>query len=164
MAEMEELKECMSDVLLCVPELHLHVLLPAANSPAPAALKSTLESRGVLSQLKAQIRAEIFSSLDASESQADKPVPPRENYLINELLREYLEFNGYRYTLSVLLQEAGQTGERLDRSVVARELRLGETEVSAELPLMYGALAQLQYGPQGVAPGGGGGGGGGSGA
>ena len=33
----------------------------------------------------------------------DKPSLSNENMLINELIREYLEFNKYKYTLSVLM-------------------------------------------------------------
>jgi lisH domain-containing protein FOPNL len=32
-----------------------------------------------------------------------KPDPPREVFLINELIRDYLEFQGYKHTLSVFL-------------------------------------------------------------
>lgn len=51
-------------------------------------------------QLKAGIRAEVFGVLDNT----GQPRPPlsHENLLINELIREYLEFNKYRYTASVL--------------------------------------------------------------
>lgn len=65
-----------------------------------SAIKETLESRGVWAQLKAGIRAEVFSALEDQ----GKPRPPlsHENLLINELIREYLEFNKYRYTTSVL--------------------------------------------------------------
>lgn len=65
-----------------------------------SAIKETLESRGVWAQLKAGIRAEVFGVLDNT----GEPRPPlsHENLLINELIREYLEFNKYRYTASVL--------------------------------------------------------------
>uniref|UniRef100_A0A667HVA8 FGFR1OP N-terminal like n=1 Tax=Lynx canadensis TaxID=61383 RepID=A0A667HVA8_LYNCA len=66
-----------------------------------AVLKDTLEKRGVLGHLKARIRAEVFNALhDESE-----PRPPlsHENLLINELIREYLEFN--KYTASVLISD-----------------------------------------------------------
>uniref|UniRef100_A0A8C8XEM0 Centrosomal protein 20 n=2 Tax=Panthera TaxID=9688 RepID=A0A8C8XEM0_PANLE len=68
-----------------------------------AVLKDTLEKRGVLGHLKARIRAEVFNALnDESE-----PRPPlsHENLLINELIREYLEFNKYKYTASVLISD-----------------------------------------------------------
>lgn len=64
------------------------------------AVRETLESRGVLAQLKARIRAEVFSALD--DQREPRPPLSHENLLINELIREYLEFNKYRYTASVL--------------------------------------------------------------
>lgn len=63
-------------------------------------MRDTLESRGVLSQLKARIRAEVFSALD--DQREPRPPLSHENLLINELIREYLEFNKYRYAASVL--------------------------------------------------------------
>lgn len=65
-----------------------------------SAIKEALESRGVLAQLKAGVRAEVFGALDNRGG----PRPPlsHENLLVNELIREYLEFNKYRYTASVL--------------------------------------------------------------
>ena len=63
-------------------------------------VKETLEHRGILNQLKARIRAEVFSALD--DQTEEKPSLSNENLLINELIREYLEFNKYKYTASVL--------------------------------------------------------------
>uniref|UniRef100_A0A8C7BVH8 Centrosomal protein 20 n=1 Tax=Neovison vison TaxID=452646 RepID=A0A8C7BVH8_NEOVI len=71
-----------------------------------AVLKDTLEKRGVLGHLKARIRAEVFNALD-DESEPRPPLS-HENLLINELIREYLEFNKYKYTASVLI-----SGDRL---------------------------------------------------
>ena len=64
-------------------------------------VKDTLETRGVLGQLKARLRAEVFNALD-DQSEVG-PQLSNENMLINELIREYLEFNKYKYTSSVLL-------------------------------------------------------------
>jgi len=61
----------------------------------------TLENRGILGQLRARIRAEVFSALnDPTDS---RPEVSRENFLINELIREYLDFNHYKYASSVLV-------------------------------------------------------------
>ena len=49
----------------------------------------TLETRGVLGQVKAKVRAEIFAALD--DEKVDRPELPPENVLINEMIREYLE-------------------------------------------------------------------------
>ncbi|XP_068942646.1 centrosomal protein 20 isoform X2 [Petaurus breviceps papuanus] len=69
-----------------------------------AVLKDTLEKRGVLGHLRAKIRAEVFNALD---DQGEKPPHlSHENLLINELIREYLEFNKYKYSASVLTADA----------------------------------------------------------
>nr|XP_020758608.1 lisH domain-containing protein FOPNL-like isoform X2 [Odocoileus virginianus texanus] len=69
-----------------------------------AVLKDTLEKRGVLRHLKARVRAEVFSALD--DESEPQPSLSHENFLINELIREYLEFNKYKYTASVLIAES----------------------------------------------------------
>uniref|UniRef100_A0A452THQ3 Centrosomal protein 20 n=2 Tax=Ursus maritimus TaxID=29073 RepID=A0A452THQ3_URSMA len=89
-----------------------------------AVLKDTLEKRGVLGLLKARIRAEVFSALD-DESEPRPPLS-HENLLINELIREYLEFNKYKYTASVLISESGQPLVPLDRQFLIRELNAFE--------------------------------------
>ncbi|XP_058290049.1 centrosomal protein 20 isoform X3 [Hylobates moloch] len=68
-----------------------------------AVLKDTLEKKGVLGHLKARIRAEVFSALD--DDREPRPSLSHENLLINELIREYLEFNKYKYTASVLIAD-----------------------------------------------------------
>ncbi|KAF4792002.1 FGFR1OP N-terminal like protein [Turdus rufiventris] len=65
-----------------------------------AVLKDTLEKRGALAQIKARIRAEVFNALD--DQSEPRPTLSRENLLINELIREYLDYNKYKYTASVL--------------------------------------------------------------
>ncbi|XP_027540108.1 lisH domain-containing protein FOPNL isoform X2 [Neopelma chrysocephalum] len=89
-----------------------------------AVLKDTLEKRGALGEIKARIRAEVFNALDDQS----EPRPPlsHENLLINELIREYLEYNRYKYTASVLTAESGQPEEPLDRQFLAKELNVVE--------------------------------------
>lgn len=69
-------------------------------------LKETLEERGVLTKIKARIRAEIFNSLN--EQAQDKATLTNDNLVINELIREYLEYNNYNHALSVFIPESGQ--------------------------------------------------------
>ena len=108
-------------------------------------LKDTLENRGVLGQVKARIRAEIFAALD------DNSLPPpklsNENLIINELIREYLEYNNYRQSLSVFLPETGQPQEaalELKRSFLAKQLQVNENSNSERVPLLYGLLSKYQ--------------------
>jgi len=72
-------------------------------------LKETLESKGVLNDIRAKIRAEVFTALDSEN--AGKPKLSNENLIINEMIREYLEYNKYYNSMSVLMTESGQPHE-----------------------------------------------------
>lgn len=102
-------------------------------------LKETLDNRGVLNQIRARIRAEVFSALD--DETDSKPILSNENMFINELIREYLEFNKYKYANSVLLSESGQPKEAIDRNFLAAELNIKENDTADKLPLLYGLVS-----------------------
>lgn len=53
------------------------------------ALVESLETKGVMGELRARIHKEIFEALDDAE--VARPRPPRDNVIINELIREYLD-------------------------------------------------------------------------
>ncbi|XP_054848214.1 centrosomal protein 20 [Eublepharis macularius] len=108
-----------------------------------AVLKDTLEKRGTLGQIKARIRAEVFNALD-DQSEARPPLS-HENLLINELIREYLVFNKYKYAASVLTAESGQPEVPLDRDFLVHELNVVEDPNSRSVPLLYGIVAQLLH-------------------
>ena len=72
-------------------------------------MRETLESKGVLGDLRARIRASVFATMD--EKDDPKPRLCHENLLLNEAIREYLEFAGYKHTLGVFM--AGKTAEPL---------------------------------------------------
>ncbi|XP_052052019.1 centrosomal protein 20 isoform X2 [Apodemus sylvaticus] len=99
-----------------------------------AVLKDTLERRGVLGHLKARIRAEVFNALD--DDREPRPSLSHENLLINELIREYLEFNKYKYTASVLIAESGQPVVPLDRQFLIRELNAFEESKDNSIPFL----------------------------
>uniref|UniRef100_A0A1A8GXA1 Centrosomal protein 20 n=1 Tax=Nothobranchius korthausae TaxID=1143690 RepID=A0A1A8GXA1_9TELE len=113
----------------------------ATMSELKSAVRETLEARGVLGQLKARIRAEVFSALD--DQREPRPPLSHENLLINELIREYLEFNKYRYTASVLTAEAGQPEASLDRQFLANEMKITEDPSSKTVPLLYGLVSHF---------------------
>lgn len=109
-----------------------------------AVLKETLENRGVLSQVRARIRAEVFNALD--EQTEVKPSLSNENLLINELIREYLEFNKYKYTNSVLTVESGQPKDPIERRFLAKELHIEDTRDSSKVPILYGIVSHFLQG------------------
>ena len=97
---------------------HNHRHQPNPTLEIINALKETLQRTGTLDTIRAQLRADVFQciteclpSLSASKSapstQSSLPAPPIENILINEIIAEYLAFNGYQHTLSVFASETG---------------------------------------------------------
>ncbi|XP_028299600.1 centrosomal protein 20 [Gouania willdenowi] len=115
----------------------------ATMTELKCAVRDTLESRGVLAQLKARIRAEVFSALN--EQREPRPPLSHENLLINELIREYLEFNQYRNTASVLTAESGQPEVPLSRHFLSEELKVAEDANSKSVPLLYGLVSHFVH-------------------
>lgn len=65
-------------------------------------LKEALDNKGVTNEVKSRLRAEVFSILE--DNTFEKPRVSQENLLINELIREYMDFNHYKYSKSVFLK------------------------------------------------------------
>eukprot|EP00397_Hematodinium_sp_SG-2012_P070237 GEMP01126989.1.p1 GENE.GEMP01126989.1~~GEMP01126989.1.p1 ORF type:complete len:132 (+),score=20.92 GEMP01126989.1:102-497(+) len=106
------------------------------------ALANALEHRGVLGKIKAQIQNEIFDSLD--DPTVQRPPLPPENVIINELIREYLEYNQYNHALSVFLAESGHPDEKpFPREFLARELKLEGDLRAMSMPLLYGLIGSI---------------------
>jgi hypothetical protein len=77
----------------------------------------------------AGIRLDPFTWKCGSQEEP-KPALSHENVVINELIREYLEYNHYKHTLSVLIPESGQPLDRVDRAYLAQELNIQEDRTS----------------------------------
>ncbi|NXY84004.1 FOPNL protein, partial [Alcedo cyanopectus] len=107
-------------------------------------LRDTLEKRGALGEIKARIRAEVFNALD--DQSVPRPPLSHENLLINEIIREYLEYNKYKYTASVLTAESGQPEVPLDRQFLAKELNIVEDTNGKAVPLLYGIISHFLHG------------------
>ena len=112
---------------------------PAMND-LTAAIKETLENGGVMNDLRGKVRAEIFRALE--DTTLERPKLPSDNLLINELIREYLTFNNYQNTLSVLMQESRQPHQKLDRNFLCSELHVKSTS-SPDTPLLYGLVSHF---------------------
>lgn len=76
-----------------------------------------------------------------------KPSLSNENLIINELFREYLEFNHYKHTLAVFMPETGQPVDRpFSRPFLAEQLNVTENETTRKIPLLYSILADMRTG------------------
>ena len=106
------------------------------------ALKETLEQKGVLNKIRGIMRQSIFEAIE-SEDKA-QPKISNENLIINELIKEYLNYNNYLHSLSVFNAETGQPKEGLDRAFIANKLNIIETNSSRQLPLLYSIIFGLQ--------------------
>lgn len=111
------------------------VLLPcSAVVLCLSALLHTLAAKGSLGQMKARIRSEIFSALDQSDDSQPRAPLSNTNLLINELIREYMMFNQYRYSLNVFLPETNQPEvPPFDRAFIAQELHVQENQHSVQM-------------------------------
>ncbi|XP_034297344.1 centrosomal protein 20 [Pantherophis guttatus] len=115
-----------------------------------AALKEALGRSGALGQVRARVRAEVFAALD--DPGEPRPAAPRETLLLNELIREYLQFQRFHSSASVFLAESGQPEIPLDRDFLAKELHVVEDPSSRSVPLLYGILTQLLQGNEDKGP------------
>jgi lisH domain-containing protein FOPNL len=98
-------------------------------------LKEHLEKNGTLNEIRSKLRSDIFNTLNNSGK--NQQGLSNQNLIINELIREYLAFNNYNYTNSVLIPEAGQPEKPLDRKIVSSQLNLVESAETRQIPLLY---------------------------
>lgn len=107
------------------------------GTPAFSAVKDSLDREGKLGKFKAELRAAVMSILNRSPS--DKPLPqvPAETRLLNDLIREYLIWNGYLYADQILLAESGQNSEKPSREYLATKLGVADDAKTAKIPLLY---------------------------
>ena len=98
------------------------------------AVVASLKESGKLGQITAEIRAEVYKILSEDEKDRDKIPLCKENFIINELIREYLQFNGYSNSLSVFMHETGQPEEPMNRDFLAHSL---EVTPHKQIPILY---------------------------
>ena len=121
--------------------------LNAATNLLTDAVKTCLEETGTLGRIHCQIRSDIVSALKSNpDDNEDKKEPhlSADNFLINELLREYLDWNGYVHAKDVLSAESGQPKLGLDRRELEKALGLECGPNAAKVPLLYSIVANLK--------------------
>lgn len=58
---------------------------------------------GKLNKFKGELRAAVMSVLSKSAGHQNSPGLPEDTHILNELIREYLDWNGYRYSEQILV-------------------------------------------------------------
>ncbi|MEE6475275.1 hypothetical protein FKM82_010676 [Ascaphus truei] len=109
-------------------------------------LIQTLENSGVLNKIKAELRASVFLALEEQEKVENK-IPlvneslkkflnARDGRLIASLFSEFLQFFNLDFTLAVFQPEACLENGPDDRSPLARDLGIIESEGAKSGPLI----------------------------
>ncbi|KAJ0178662.1 hypothetical protein K1T71_005437 [Dendrolimus kikuchii] len=115
------------------------------------AIKDLLKRNGHLNKISAEVNVKNlvcmyiiqFNSLVTytGDEKQGPPQPTEEVLLINELVREYLEWNGYLYTASVMTSEAAMPKTKQTRAALCMEVGVKDDEKSSVLPLLSNIIA-----------------------
>ena len=109
-----------------------------------SSLKEEMIKRGILNKIKAEMRQEIYNILDNDNDNDQKPNLTKENFIINELIKEYFDYNDYNYSSKVFQSETGQIKNELKRDDLAKELNIIEAENNKNKPLLYSIFFGLK--------------------
>jgi hypothetical protein len=112
----------------------------------------TLETKGVLGQIRAKLRASVFKIVDDQDNKVGNQSAgcglkwENENLyriketniggLTAEMMREYMEYFKMDYSLSVFIPECSISPERLKREEILARLGMN-VNVNTELPFIY---------------------------
>ena len=83
---------------------------PSSIDDLRSALRESLQQRGVLGRVRAQLRSEIFHTIDAgADASPPRADPAASTLVVEELVREYLAFAGYGQaaTMGEILRRCG---------------------------------------------------------
>lgn len=106
----------------------------------------TLEANGILPKLKAQIRSSVFTAIDESDKSAktitENPLiknllNSREGRLTMSIVREFLLACHLDYTIAVFDPEINANKELDDRSKLAKNFDIYETDETKSNPLLF---------------------------
>lgn len=113
----------------------------------------TLETRGILGQIRAKLRSAVFKVVDDQESKLNtqpsgcglkwenpnlyKVKETSMGGLTAEMIREYLEFFRMDYSLSVFIPECSISPERLKKEEIHARLGLNLSSFNTDLPFLY---------------------------
>lgn len=103
----------------------------------------TLETNGVLGQIRAELRANVYKVIDEDETHNPTKRPPAKlmnspmGSLMAEIVAEFFEFYEFRHSLSVFMPESNLgRNERRSRDQVALDAGLDPRTARAELSIL----------------------------
>lgn len=103
-------------------------------------IKENLDDKGALAEIQADFNDHVTSLVTNDKTRA-RPKPNPQNSIINELIREYLEFNAYHHTYDTFVQETRSSQfDPIDRKYICKYLKVIEDRNTQEIPLLYGNM------------------------
>ena len=106
----------------------------------------SLKENGFLDKMRADVRKEVLDVLKGERNRHHQPSNElsADNFVINELIKEYLEWNNYNQTSDVLSLESGQPKQRVSRGELESTMNIRCGENSSSIPLLYSVLSNIR--------------------
>ena len=118
------------------------------------AVEEVLKEKGVLDQLTCQVRAEIlqvlktsFATQKTASKEKKNEIPSASsssNFIVNELIKEYLDYNGYQNTADILAIESNLPKKRITRVELETSLKVHSGPNAKQVPLLYSIVSDLR--------------------
>ena len=118
------------------------------------AVEEVLKEKGVLDQLTCQVRAEIlqvlktsFATQKTASKEKKNEIPSASsssNFIVNELIKEYLDYNGYQTTADILAIESNLPKKRITRVELETSLKVHSGPNAKQVPLLYSIVSDLR--------------------
>ena len=113
-------------------------------------LIQSLETRGVLGQIRAKLRSSVFKIVDDQDQKMNmgcglkwenqnlyKISDTKIGFLSAEMIREYMEIMKMDYSLSVFIPECSISPEKINKDEIYAKLGVRMDESIQDLPIMY---------------------------
>ena len=105
----------------------------------------SLRENGFLNKMSAEVRKEILDVLkNEQQNHQSSPALSTENFIINELIKEYLEWNNLNQTSDVLSLESGQPKQRVSRADLENTINIQSGENATRIPLLYSIISTVK--------------------
>lgn len=115
----------------------------AASDDIASAVQEALQRSGAYRKIKAQIRAQVFQTLE--DKTVAMPEQPPDVFLASLLVRDFMSKFKLSNSLSVFCEEMGQPDEmRVDRELVGGELGLNTAGSDDNMPLLLLLVQHLK--------------------
>ena len=105
----------------------------------------SLTDNGFLNKMSAEVRKEILNVMkNESQNHQLSPELSADNFVINELIKEYLEWNHLNQTSDVLSLESGQPKQRVSRAELENTINIQSGENARRIPLLYSIISTVK--------------------